>query len=249
MKLIEGGNAWKDSGGQRPLVAPATKLRANTVLSRLDDEDLSCVASEGSLVALDVGAELWRQGAIVTDVYFPISGIVGLSLICEEGDTSSHDIVGRRSAIGLAACLGEGPALDIATVILSGQAFKVPAEALRAMATARPKLSRLLWQDLAQQVSRLQVGQFCCLHHTVEQRIASLLLAMCDNTGETVVRVTQESLASMLGVQRTTVSTLAHRLKLVGAMRYLRGAIYVDRERLERTSCACRGWSATRAAT
>lgn len=53
--------------------------------------------------------------------------------------------------------------------------------------------------------------------------------------------MTQEFLAAMLGVQRTTVSSFAAALQRRGAINYRRGRVEIlDRAALEHLACDCR---------
>ena len=80
----------------------------------------------------------------------------------------------------------------------------------------------------------------CNASHRVEQRCARWLL-MCDDQAEDAsFELTQEYLAEMLGVRRSTVTVVARTLQNAGLICYHRGAIrVVDRERLETVACEC----------
>lgn len=57
---------------------------------------------------------------------------------------------------------------------------------------------------------------------------------------DATIRLTQETLADMLGVQRTTVTAVAKALQDEGLIRTGRGRIEIlDRHRLERRACEC----------
>jgi DNA-binding transcriptional regulator YhcF (GntR family) len=61
-----------------------------------------------------------------------------------------------------------------------------------------------------------------------------------DRVGNDMVPLTQEYLAVMVGVQRTTVSAAAAELKASKLIRYVRGRIeIIDRPGLEQRACEC----------
>jgi CRP-like cAMP-binding protein len=68
------------------------------------------------------------------------------------------------------------------------------------------------------------------------------LLQCADRTGSEQLLLTQEFLAEMLGVRRTTVTLLAQELQKRGIVRYSRGRItLLDRPALEGCACECYG--------
>jgi CRP-like cAMP-binding protein len=66
------------------------------------------------------------------------------------------------------------------------------------------------------------------------------LLQCVDRIGGAEVALTQELLAQMLDVRRTTITLLAHSLRDRGYIRYRRGRIQIlDREGLKKNACDC----------
>jgi Crp-like helix-turn-helix domain len=66
------------------------------------------------------------------------------------------------------------------------------------------------------------------------------LLQSSDRAGSTTVNLTQEFLAEMLGVRRTSVTEVASKIQTFGAIHYSRGVIKIlDRLALEKMSCEC----------
>ena len=80
----------------------------------------------------------------------------------------------------------------------------------------------------------------CNRLHPVEERTARWLLITHDRVRGDTFPLTQEFLAEMLGVQRTTVTAAAASLQARGLIAYSRGRIaVVDRAALEATACDC----------
>jgi hypothetical protein len=87
-----------------------------------------------------------------------------------------------------------------------------------------------------------QMSQTCvCNHfHTIEARLCRWLTIMCERSGERHLKVTQEFLAHMLGVQRTSIGMIANSLQRTGAIRYARGRVeIIDLDRLRASACDC----------
>ena len=72
------------------------------------------------------------------------------------------------------------------------------------------------------------------------QRLARWLLAAHDRSGGAELSLTQDLIAVMLGVRRSTVSVAAATLQKAGVIRYQHGRItIVDRVGLENAACEC----------
>jgi CRP-like cAMP-binding protein len=76
--------------------------------------------------------------------------------------------------------------------------------------------------------------------HVIEARFCRWLLQSADRAGTSTVNLTQEFLAEMLGVRRTSVTEVASKIQSTGAINYSRGVINIlDRPALEKISCEC----------
>lgn len=117
--------------------------------------------------------------------------------------------------------------------------FAVDGPRLRRLAVERPTLGLALSAFLADELAQARDELACCAHHRIEERLARLLLRLPMDARDGLA-VTQEELAQMLAVQRTTVTMLAQRLKEAGLLVYSRGRLRApDRERLARVACGC----------
>ena len=88
----------------------------------------------------------------------------------------------------------------------------------------------------------VQVTQsvLCNRMHEVDARLARWLLTSADRMESESLNLTQEFLAQMLGVQRSTVTVAAGELQRAGLIGYSRGKIHIlDRAKLTATACEC----------
>ena len=80
----------------------------------------------------------------------------------------------------------------------------------------------------------------CNTFHSAKARLARSLLMMRDGTGADLLGITQELLAGVLGLSRTTVTEAARALQSAGAISYRRGVVQiVNSDRLADASCEC----------
>jgi CRP-like cAMP-binding protein len=92
-------------------------------------------------------------------------------------------------------------------------------------------------QALMTQVTQTAV---CNRHHSVEQQLCRWLLLTLDRVASRDLVMTQELVASMLGVRREGITEAAGRLKQAGVIGYRRGHISIlERSGLESRACEC----------
>jgi CRP-like cAMP-binding protein len=95
------------------------------------------------------------------------------------------------------------------------------------------RYTEVLWAE-AQQLAA------CNAVHSTSRRLCRWLLQHADRSDGQQLPLTQELLAQMLGVRRTTVTLLAQSMQTKGIIRYRRGHIVIlDRKQLEECACEC----------
>jgi CRP-like cAMP-binding protein len=194
------------------------------------------------LVALGKGDVLQEPGQPLEWVYFPEEGLVSVLAETQAGEAVESVNIGREGAVGVFEACGSRMSFSRAVVQIPGAAWRMRAQNYREMfaacATLRTEVHKYVELLLA------QARQFvlCNAIHPVERRLSRFLLDALDQSGvDGQLPFTQESLAQVLGVQRTTVAACASVLQRGGLIRSGRGTIeVVDREGLERTACTCR---------
>jgi CRP-like cAMP-binding protein len=122
----------------------------------------------------------------------------------------------------------------------AGDAYGITPDALLRTVAQAPALRDLLLRYT--HVFHVQVAQTaaCNAHHELGQRLARWLLAAHDRSGQPQLSLTQDLIAVMLGVRRSTVSIAAGMLQKAGVIRYQHGRITItDRAGLEDAACEC----------
>ncbi|OYX33094.1 MAG: Crp/Fnr family transcriptional regulator, partial [Caulobacterales bacterium 32-69-10] len=148
----------------------------------------------------------------------------------------------RESAVGLVAALTPISAFSRVIGQARGTASRIDAVRLRALAHSSPVLRDVIVRHCDALLASAQQSVACNALHDVEERFCRWLLTCQDRTSEEELSLTQEFLAMMLGVQRTTVSQVASMLQGDGLIRYQRGRmVIVNRPGLERRACECYG--------
>lgn len=216
----------------------------NMILAALPAEDLQFLGARSRLEDLVYDVEVIRPYDAVQRVLFPEAGVISIITEGPDGEAVEAGIVGCEGAAGLFEALGSGAYSSRGTVQKSGAAWSVPAADCRHLFEhSRPFRHACACASEFGAVEA-KISMLCRSHHPVAQRMARWLLEMADRSAtasDLTLTLTQEHLALMLGVQRTTVTQAAHELRSVGAISYSRGRInIVDAEVLEQRACGCR---------
>jgi CRP-like cAMP-binding protein len=229
------------STGQERLTSSAAVLgrQGNRLLAALPHEARALLERDLRQVSLPPGFVCYDAGNRIDQVYFPLTGMVSL-LVPTGGDMVEAATIGREGAAGLQSGLGERRSFTRATIQIPGQFSTIAAakfeQAARNNAAIRELIFRYtetLWAE-AQQIAA------CNAIHDGSSRLCRWLLQSADRIGSDQIPLTQELLAAMLGVRRTTVTLLAQELQKRGILRYSRGKITIlDRAALEADACDC----------
>jgi CRP-like cAMP-binding protein len=214
----------------------------NFLLSALTPADLQALMPALSEVSLVSGQVLFEVGAAAESVYFPSSAVVSITTVMEDGRSVESHTIGRESGVGLLNAASRRPAESRIFTQVAGAALRLPATALRSRLNESPAFTELLLRHV--HATTLQSQQFvaCNVLHSAEQRLARWLLMTADRTGTSSFMLTQEYMAVMTGVQRTTVSAIATGFREGGLVRYSRGKVEIlNHDGLHAVSCECAG--------
>jgi CRP-like cAMP-binding protein len=189
---------------------------------------------------LDQGAILQEQGEAIELVYFPNSGMISLVAVMKQGNAVETATVGREGAVGAMSGLGPRHAFTRAVVQMAGTASILSTLKFQAIVERSPAIRDVIVRHNEVLLAQVQQSAACNALHEAEARFCRWLLQSRDRSDSDVVPITQEFLAQMLGVRRTTVTLVAQSLQDAGLLRYRRGRIeIVDRDALEERACEC----------
>ncbi len=227
----------------------ADLARRNTVLGRLDEGTLAALLPDLTETPLPAGQVLHEPGQEVSDVYYPLAGVV--SVLADLGDDQVVETatIGREGMVGISVYLGAAAPTERSLVQVPGRALTMTAEDLREhIADVDGPLTAMLRRSAQALFTQVARNAACNRVHTVRQRAARWLLATADRMDSSTFELTQHFLAQMLAVRRTSVSEVAHSLAEDGCLTYTRGLITItDRPRLQSHACNC--YEAIRRAT
>lgn len=220
--------------------AESCDLRRNQLLAALPEADRQRLWPQLEAVDLVAGQVLCEPGIPPTAVVFPITAIVSLLYLTQDGASSELAVVGNDGVVGMALFMGGQVTTSRAVVQSAGRGWRLRAAALqREIARAGPLLECLLSYTQALMGQVMQTAA-CNRHHSIDQQLCRRLLLGLDRSSTAEILLTHEALSGLLGVRREGVTAAAQRLRQAGLIGYRRGRVVVlDRARLEMRSCEC----------
>lgn len=218
----------------------ASSIVGNRLLAALPPADFALLAPHLQKVSLERDAVLLRTGDRIEQVYFPHSGAVTFMLEMTNGQAVGTAVVGQDGAVGILSVLGPARSSITAVVRAAGVASQISASRFYAAFRQSNGISRAIQTHTSALMVQFQHGAACNALHPVEARTARWLLQIRDRMDSDIMPLTQEALSQLLGVRRTTVTLVLHKLRASGAVRSdRRGLIEIDRPKLERAACEC----------
>jgi hypothetical protein len=212
----------------------------NRILNALPQNIFAALAPELKHTDLPFGTVIAETNQLVDKVYFPHTGVVSLVVAMEVGDMIETAMVGRDGVVNGTSSLDGKVALHRGIIQVAGAASAISPEALKALANEFEPLRSILIRHEQVLFAQAQQSAGCNASHKVEERMCRWLLRIRDLTGSDEMELTQEFLAQMLGVRRTSVTAVASTLQKAGFIRVRRGHIQLlDIPSLEQSACEC----------
>jgi CRP-like cAMP-binding protein len=191
-------------------------------------------------VALRLGEFLYEPGTQLQHVYFPTTAIISLHYVMESGASAEIAGVGNEGVLGISLFMGGNTTPSSAVVQTAGQAYRLPGRVMKEEFSRGGMVQRLLLRYTQALITQMNQTAACNRHHSVEQQLSRWLLSTIDRLPAGELIMTQELIASMLGVRREGITEAAGSLQRAGIIRYRRGHIAViERAGLEKHSCEC----------
>lgn len=214
----------------------------NRLLAALPRHELEALARHLELVPMPLGKVLYEPGSHPDHVHFPTDCIVSLLYMMEDGHTAEIAAVGREGVVGVQLVMGGETMPNRAVVRSAGSAYRLTSRLMKDGFRLGGPLQELLLRYLHALFAQTAQTAVCNRHHTVDQQLCRSLLLSLDRLSCDQLHMTQELMASVLGVRREGVTEAAGKLQAAGIIKYRRGRISVmSRAGLEARCCECYG--------
>ena len=214
--------------------------KQNALLAALPAADFDRLTPHLMRVPMPLGQMLYQPGLALRRAFFPTTSIVSLHYVLESGASAESAGVGYEGVVGVPLFMGGETTPSSAAVRIAGHGYSLDAIELKREFSRRGAMQRLLLAYTQTLIGQMAQTAACNRHHSVDQQIRRWLLMTMDRIPSREIVVTQEMIASVLGVRRESVTEIAGHLQRAGAISYRRGHISVkDRARLSDGVCEC----------
>ena len=190
------------------LVSPHSP-KQNHLLAALPKAEFDRLAPYLELVPMRLGEILYEPGGQMTHAYFPTTAIVSLHYVIESGASAEIAGVGNEGVIGISLFMGGNTTPSSAVIQTAGHGYRLERRRLKEEFDRAGAMLRLMLRYTQALITQMTQTAVCNRHHSVEQQLCRWLLVTLDRvpTGELVM--TQELVASMLGVRREGITEAA----------------------------------------
>jgi CRP-like cAMP-binding protein len=212
----------------------------NHLLAALPTAEFERLAAHLELTPLPLGEVLYEPGGQLEHAYFPTTAIVSLHYVTESGASAETAGVGNEGVVGISLFMGGDTTPSSAVVQTAGHGYRLESLLLKEEFKRGGLMQHLLLRYTQALITQVTQTAVCNRHHTVEQQLCRWLLLTLDRVASRELVMTQELIASMLGVRREGITEAAGKLKQAGLISYRRGHISVlERPGLEARACEC----------
>jgi CRP-like cAMP-binding protein len=214
--------------------------RQNRLLAALSSGDIEPLLPQLELVQMRLGDSVYEPGEQLEHAYFPTTAIVSLHYVTATGATCETSGVGNEGVVGISLFMGGDSTPSSAVVHTAGYAYRLQRSTMRQEFNGHGSMERVLLGYVQALITQISQTAVCNRHHSVEQQVCRWLLMTLDRIPSGDLVMTQELIASILGVRREGITQAAGRLQQDGYIRYRRGHLTVlDRSGLEAHACEC----------
>jgi len=212
----------------------------NHLLAALPTEEFERLAANLELVPMLLGDILYEPGAQMLHAYFPTTAIVSLHYVMASGASAESAGVGNEGVVGISLFMGGDTTPSSAVVQTAGHGYRLAGRLLKQEFIRGGLMQHLLLRYTQALITQMTQTAACNRHHSVQQQLCRWLLLTLDRAPSRELIMTQELVASMLGVRREGITEAAGKLQHAGIIRYRRGHIAVlERSGLENRACEC----------
>lgn len=180
---------------------------------------------------------VFSQGQAADCVYYLQKGRIKLTVTSEQGKEAVVAIIDPRQFFGEGCLIGQRVRAYTARAMEGGEVTTMTREAIKAILRSQPAFSELFIVYLLNRNTRIEEDLVDQLFNSSEKRLARLLLLLANfgeegSTQPIDVKVSQATLAEMIGTTRSRVSHFMNKFRKLGFIKY-NGTIEVHRSLLD----------------
>ncbi len=214
----------------------------NTLLAALIESNISSWKPQLQFVELAAQQVLYESGDELSCIYFPVTAVVSLLHILENGDSTEIAMTGREGVVGISVFMGNNATPSRGVVQQAGTAYRVNSCFIKEQFAESLVVMQLMLRFTQALISQMSQVGVCNRHHGIEQQLSRWLLFNFDRIDGDHLHITHEQIAHLLGVRREGISRSASDLQKLNLIEYQRGNLHLlDRQGLRAVACECYG--------
>lgn len=213
----------------------------NAILDSLGREMAGMIEPFLQTVELTKEQVLFQEEDDLDVVYFPLTAVISEFRSLEDGRMVEIAVTGNEGAIGLSSVLsGSRIAHNYTQISQAGTVRSISVSKLERLLQSNEALRYTLGRHTDVYIRQISQKAICNMYHSVKERLCTWLLMVQDRSGRSKMSLTHEQISRILGVNRPSVSRMAHELRESNLISYSRGGVKIqDRERVEHAACTC----------
>lgn len=215
-------------------------LTGNFLLSELAPDEFQFIQSYLEPITFPKGHVIADLSDRIEHCYFPSNGMISLLSVTQAGDTCEVGYIGYEGIVGLPVIYGRNEMPYQVLVQARSEGLRVPVNIVTELFQRNQGFHNHTLRFANVLVRQFAQTSACNRFHSIQARLCRWFSVMCERSNDRHLILTQEFLAYMLGVQRTSIGHIASSMQREGIIRYHRGKIeVVDLERLKAHACEC----------
>jgi CRP/FNR family transcriptional regulator, cyclic AMP receptor protein len=176
---------------------------------------------------------VFSQGEIASAVFYILSGKIKLTVVSQAGKEAVVALLPEKSFIGEGCLAGQGIRMATASTVEPSEIIRVEKPAMLALLHKEPEFAEQFLTYLLSRNIRMEADLVDHLFNSSEKRLARLLLLMANFGQESkpvpvIAKMSQETLAEMIGTTRSRVSFFLNRFRDLGFIDYNGDGMHVN---------------------
>src|SRR6476469_3003734 len=188
----------------------------NRLLLALPSRSLKRLMPELEHIRCHRGQVLMDADSSLDHVFFPDSGVVSVVAVYADGSVIEMATVGREGCTGMQSFFGAKISSVRLLVQIPGSAAKMSRAAFARAMESMPSFRNLMSAYIHAFLEQVLVSVACNGAHSLKERLARWLLMMRDRGDEDALLITQNTLADMMCVERTTITDASRAMERNG---------------------------------
>ena len=189
------------------------------------DDFLARIGEGRTISSYRKGQAIFSQGDIADSVFYIQKGKIKVTVVSEHGKEAVVAILGKDEFCGEGCLAGQPKRISSATALTECDIMRIEKDAIIRVLHDEPAFSELFVAHLLARTIRVEEDLVDQLFNSSEKRLARALLLLAnfgkDGRPESIItKVSQETLAEMIGTTRSRVSFFMNKFRKLGFISY-----------------------------